>query len=102
MAAEFLTDPILSLKAWLALFTSSLTSWPQRHHGFQHLNSALHRGIQRFKKTSKRFDWTRSHQVAECLTQNQLGILKAGEGEADVFLDPLCQSVVTDRPISIL
>lgn len=42
-----------SLQAWLALFTSSLTSWPQRHHGFQHLNSALHRGIQRFKKTTK-------------------------------------------------
>lgn len=55
-----------SLQAWLALFTSSLTSWPQRHHGFQHLNSALHRGIRRFKKTTKRPEWTRSHQVAEC------------------------------------
>ncbi|XP_062034383.1 lanC-like protein 2 isoform X2 [Lepus europaeus] len=40
-------------KAWLALFTSSLTSWCQRHHGFQHLNLAVHRGMKRYKKTTK-------------------------------------------------
>uniref|UniRef100_A0A8D1KHC2 LanC-like protein 2 n=1 Tax=Sus scrofa TaxID=9823 RepID=A0A8D1KHC2_PIG len=75
-------------KAWPAPFTSSPTSWPPRQHGFQHLNSALQRGIQRCKKTPKGPDGTTGRQVAWRLTQKPPCIPRKGGRREQSPADP--------------
>uniref|UniRef100_A0A8C8XCL6 LanC like glutathione S-transferase 2 n=1 Tax=Panthera leo TaxID=9689 RepID=A0A8C8XCL6_PANLE len=66
-------------KAWLGRFTFSPTSWYQRHHGFQHLNLPLRRGIKRCSETAK--TPTCLDQKPDCLVPDTEPTVNPEEGK---------------------